>query len=189
MDYELFRAINNFAAAHDGIEDPLRAYVQVSELVFVLGLAALFLFLRPEIRRAAVAAVFSAVLGLLAAHFLAGAVDRARPFVAHPAVHLFVSHAKDGGFPSDHATGAFAIGFALLLRNRLIGGIAVALALVLAVGRVAIGVHYPGDVFAGAVLGLVAALILWTPPLRERIDRFADALARLPVVRTVVRPA
>jgi undecaprenyl-diphosphatase len=189
VDYDLFRTINNFAASHDGIEDPLRAYVQASEILFALALVALFLVRRPDIRRAAVAAAFSGALGLLVAHFLASAFDRARPFVEHPSAHLLLAHARDPGFPSDHATGAFAIAFALVLRNRLLGGIALALACVLAVGRVAVGVHYPGDVLAGAVVGLVAALILWIPPLRERIDRFADALARLPVVRTVVRPA
>jgi undecaprenyl-diphosphatase len=189
VDYQLFRTINNFAAAHDAIEDPLRAYVQVSEILFVLGLAALFLFLRPEIRRAAVAAIFSAVLALVAAHFLAGAVDRMRPFAAHSGVHLFIAHAKDPGFPSDHATGAFAIAFALLFRQRAIGLVALALATVLAIGRVAMGVHYPADVLAGALLGLAAAAVLWAPALRVRVDRFADALGGLPLVRSVVRPA
>jgi membrane-associated phospholipid phosphatase len=44
------------------------------------------------------------------------------------------------------------------------------------------GVHYPSDVFAGAVLGLAAALVLWIPPLRERADRMADALGRLRIL-------
>jgi undecaprenyl-diphosphatase len=189
MDYQLFRTINNFAAAHDAIEDPLRVYVQASEILFVLGLAALFLFLRPEIRRAAVAAVFSAALALIAAHFIADAVGRVRPFAAHHSVHLFIAHANDPGFPSDHATGAFAIAFALLFRQRALGLAALALAIVLSIGRVAMGVHYPGDVLAGALVGLAAAAALWTPPLRVRIDRVADALGDLPLVRSVVRPA
>jgi undecaprenyl-diphosphatase len=188
MDFDIFRAINNFAAAHDALEDPLRAYVQASEILFVLGLAALFLFLRPEIRRAAVAAVFSAVLALTAAHFVADAVGRARPFAAHHGVHLFIAHARDPGFPSDHATGAFAIAFALLFRQRALGVVALAMAIVLSIGRVAMGVHYPSDVLAGAVLGLAAAAAVWAPPLRARIDRVADALGGLPVVRSVVRP-
>lgn len=42
----------------------------------------------------------------------------------------------------------------------------------LGVGK--LGVHYPSDILAGAVLGSAAALTLWVPPLRERIDRLAD---------------
>jgi undecaprenyl-diphosphatase len=179
LDYRLFHWANTFAARHDGFEDPLKAYVQASEIVFALGLIALFLFLGPRLRRAAVAAGLSAGVALLVAHFLAAAVNRNRPFVDHPLAHNFLAHATDPGFPSDHATGAFAIASALVLRDRVIGIVALVLALLLSVGRVALGAHYPSDVFAGAVLGLAAALVLWLPGLRERVDRLADALGRL----------
>ena len=173
-DYHLFRSANNFAAAHDGFEDPLRAYVQVSEILFVAGLALLFVFFAPRLKRAAVAAGLSAGLALLVAHFLASAVGRNRPFVDHPSAHLFLSHSADPGFPSDHATGAFAIAFALVMRDRKVGAIALVLAFILSVGRVMLGVHYPSDVFAGAVLGLIAALIVWIPPIRRWVDQLAD---------------
>jgi undecaprenyl-diphosphatase len=187
LDYHAFTWANDLAARYDGLEDPLKAYVQASELLFAAGVIALFVFV-PRLRRAAVAAVLSAGLALLVAHFLAGAIGRARPFVTHPHAHLFLAHAPDPGFPSDHATGAFAIGFALVLRDRLTGIIALALALLLSFGRVALGVHYPSDVLAGAVLGLLAALALWMPTaLRERVDRLADALGRLPLMPSAVR--
>jgi undecaprenyl-diphosphatase len=179
LDYRGFQWANNLAAHHDGFEDPLKAYVQASEIVFALGLVVLFLLLGPRLRRAAVAAALSAGAALVVAHFLATAIDRARPFVDHPHVHLLLAHARDPGFPSDHATGAFAIAFALLLRDRAVGMAAAVLALVLSFGRVALGVHYPSDVLAGAVLGLAAALAFWTPPARARVDRLADRLGRL----------
>jgi undecaprenyl-diphosphatase len=189
MDYQLFKAINNFSAAHDGVEDLLKAYVQASEIIFAAGLVALFLAWRPDARRAIVAAALSAGLGLLAAHFLSVGVDRMRPFVDHPSAHLFIAHAKDPGFPSDHATAAFAIGFALVLRHRRMGILALGLALVLAVGRVALGVHYPADVGAGALLGLAAALALWPQPIRARVDQLADAVGQAPLLRTILRSA
>jgi undecaprenyl-diphosphatase len=187
LDYSVFHWANDLAARYDGVEDPLKVYVQASEIVFAVGVVGLFVAGSQRLRRAAVSAGLTAGLALLVAHFLAAAVDRARPFVDHPKAHLFLAHAPDPGFPSDHATGAFAIAFALVLRDRLIGTIALVLALLLSVGRVALGVHYPSDVFAGAVLGLLAALVLWIPALRERVDRFADALARLPITTSAVR--
>jgi undecaprenyl-diphosphatase len=183
-DYDLFRWANDLAARRDAFEDPLKAYVQASEVIFALGLVALFLFFGPRIRRAAVAAGLSAGLALIVAHFVAGAVGRDRPFVDHPSAHDFLAHSNDPGFPSDHATGAFAIAFALVLRDRAIGTVALILAFSLSFGRVALGVHYPSDVFAGAVLGLAAALVLWMPALRERVDGLADALGRLLTVTT-----
>jgi undecaprenyl-diphosphatase len=113
-------------------------------------------------------------LGLLAAKLISELVDRARPFVAEPhQVHLFAAHAADPGFPSDHAA-AFAIAVAIMLRKRTWGWVALGFATVLAIGRVGLGVHYPSDVSAGAALGAAAALLLWMPPLRQRVDRLAD---------------
>jgi undecaprenyl-diphosphatase len=104
-------------------------------------------------------------------------VDRARPFVADPhGVHLFSSHAADPGFPSDHATAAFAVAVAILLRKRGWGVAALVAAAILSVGRVALGFHYPSDVLAGAALGAAAALTFWSPILRGRVDAFADFL-------------
>ena len=105
--------------------------------------------------------------------------DRARPFVADPhGVHLFSGHAADPGFPSDHATAAFAIATAILLRRRRAGIFALIAAALLSIGRVALGVHYPSDVLAGAVLGVAAALILWVPAARRTVDAIADLLGR-----------
>ncbi len=179
MDSSLLHAVNDFLFRHDAVEDPLLFYVNASEALFVATLAVVFMLARgPRLadwRRAAVAAVASAGLGLLTAKVIAELVDRARPFVAEPhQVHLFTAHAADPGFPSDHATAAFAIAVAIFLRKRAWGWVALGLATVLAIGRVGIGVHYPSDVLAGAALGAAAALLLWAPPLRQRLDRLAD---------------
>lgn len=179
MDWSVLHTLNNFMYRHDGVEDPLLFYVNASEALFIATLAIIFLAARGAAhaawRRASVAAVLSAGLGLAVGKVISELADRARPFVADPhGVHLFSAHAADPGFPSDHATAAFAIAVALLLRKRGWGIVAVVLATVLSVGRVALGVHYPSDVVAGAALGSAAALALWTPQLRSRIDRLAD---------------
>jgi undecaprenyl-diphosphatase len=91
-------------------------------------------------------------------------------------VHPLVPHGADASFPSDHATAAFAIATAIWLRWRLAGAVSLVLAAALAVARVAVGVHYPGDVVAGAILGTGAAVALWWPPLRRGTDAVADRI-------------
>jgi undecaprenyl-diphosphatase len=179
MDWSLLHSLNDYLFRHDGVEDPLLFYVNVSEALFIATLGIIFLAARgrrfADWRRAAVAAVLSAGLALLIAKVVSELVDRARPFVADPnGVHLFSGHAADPSFPSDHATAAFAIAVAILLRKRGWGIVALAAATVLSLGRVALGVHYPSDVLAGAALGAAAALALWLPPIRSRIDALAD---------------
>lgn len=181
MDWSLLHTLNDFLFRHDQVEDPLLFYVNASEMLFIATLAVVFLLAHGrrhlDWRRASVAAVLSAGLGLGVAKVLSELVDRARPFVADPqGVHLFSGHAADPGFPSDHATAAFAIATAIVLRKRQAGLVALAAAAVLSVGRVALGVHYPSDVLAGAAVGGAAALALWLPPARRRVDGFADLL-------------
>ncbi|MBS1862850.1 MAG: phosphatase PAP2 family protein [Actinobacteria bacterium] len=181
MDWSLLHTLNHFLFHHDAVEDPLLFYVNASEALFAGTLALVFLAARGERhapwRRAAVAAVLSAGLALAIGRVISEIVDRARPFVADPhGVHLFSGHAADPGFPSDHATAAFAIATAIVLRRRGWGIFALLAAAVLSVGRVAIGVHYPSDVLAGAALGAASALVLWAAPVRARVDALADLL-------------
>jgi len=184
IDHGLLHLLNGFFARHDGVEDPLLVYSNASQLLFAGALVALFVLLpggaRHGARRIAVAAAASTAVALAIGAVLSHLVDRARPFVADPGgVHQFGHHAADAGFPSDHATASFAIATAILLRNRRWGIVALALATLLALTRVAIGVHYPSDVLAGAALGAATALALYWPPIRARLHALADRAGRL----------
>jgi undecaprenyl-diphosphatase len=85
--------------------------------------------------------------------------DRARPYEAHAIRHPW-SSSTDASFPSDHTSLSFAIAFAVLAFDRTVGAIFLALAAVIGVGRLFIGAHYPGDVLAGVLVGLVAAFVV-----------------------------
>lgn len=183
MDWSLLHSLNNFMAAHDGFEDPLLFYVEISEALFAATLLVVFLLAygprHAGWRRASVAALLSAGVALAIGKLISELVDRARPFVLDPhGVHLFSPHAADPGFPSDHATAAFAIATAIVLRKRGWGIVALLAAAILSAGRVALGVHFPSDVLAGAALGAAVAVGLWWAPLRARIDALADLLGR-----------
>ena len=65
----------------------------------------------------------------------------------------------DPSFPSGHAAGSFAFAAFIFTIHRRAGFACAGLATAIALSRVALGVHYPSDVFAGAVVG---ALLGWT---------------------------
>jgi undecaprenyl-diphosphatase len=184
MDHSLLHTLNALFVHHDDVEDPVVAYVNAAEMLFAGMLVLAFVLVgghrRRATQRAVVAAGLSAGVALGIAQVVARLVDRPRPFVADPGtVHVFAQHAADPGFPSDHATAAFAIGVALLLRQRAWGAVVLVGATILAVGRVAMGVHYPSDVLAGALLGATVALALHQPRARALINRVADAAGTL----------
>ena len=179
IDVTLYKALNGYAYHHDGFEDSLRFVALNAQFAFLALLGVLFLvrgkWRSLNGRHGVVAAGFSALLALGIAHLIAELWARPRPYVAHAAdAHLFIARSHDPSFPSDHATAAFAIAVALLLRHRKAGWLAVAMATVLSVARVAVGTHYPSDVFAGAAIGTLAALAFWHPSVRRPLHRLAE---------------
>jgi undecaprenyl-diphosphatase len=163
-DVRLAETANAFARHHDGWEDAARTYAHLSEPLFIAGVVILALaglaFRRRHVVGASALAVLAAGGAVAVAGIMARVVDRPRPFISHPQIHLFLAHAADPGFPSDHATAAFAIAVVLMLRFGRRALPALLAAAALAVARVLVGVHYPADVLAGALLGSAAAVIV-----------------------------
>jgi len=62
-------------------------------------------------------------------------------------------------FPSAHATSSFAVATAMTRVDPL-GALAFLLAFALALGRPYLGMHYPSDVLAGALLGVALGLLV-----------------------------
>lgn len=179
MDFSTVHDLNRFLVRHDGLEDAICRYEAWSIGLFLLVILGLFVASGRHVhgicRRSSVAAGASAALALAIGKVISTIVARPRPFVSHPGgVHLFAAHAADSGFPSDHATASFAIATAILLRHRTWGAGLLVMAAILAAGRVAIGVHYPTDVLAGAALGAITARILWGPRARSALNGVSD---------------
>src|SRR4029078_6397487 len=90
--------------------------------------------------------------------------------------HLLIAHSSDPSFPSDHATGAFALAFGIWLYDRTIGALLLAVAALLSFARVFVGTHYPGDVVAGAAIGIaVTAALYLAAPTRRLLEAVAES--------------
>jgi undecaprenyl-diphosphatase len=192
MDYTLYKAINGLSGWSPA--DEFFKLVANDLTAVLIALVALTFLLpwqtrRTERRSGAVLATAAAGLGLLVNQPIAHAVDRARPYIAHPLhAHLLIARSHDPSFPSDHATGAFALAVGVWLYDRVLGTILLALAAVLSFARVYVGTHYPGDVIGGALIGAAAAAAIYVvPTARVRFEALArrcgeawDALVALP---------
>lgn len=68
------------------------------------------------------------------------------------------------GFPSCHAANSFGLAFfvMLLFRNKRLTLFILCWAALNSYSRIYIGVHYPGDLFAGMLVGLSGALIVYS---------------------------
>jgi undecaprenyl-diphosphatase len=92
-------------------------------------------------------------------------VGRVRPCNAIAWAHtLPIDVPTDPSFPSGHAAGSFAFACFAIQFHRPIGIVALVLAPLISLSRVALGVHYPADVVLGAVLGAAIGIATgrWT---------------------------
>ncbi|MDI3317540.1 MAG: phosphatase PAP2 family protein [Bacillota bacterium] len=105
---------------------------------------------------------------------------RPRPFVAAPGlIHLLARHAADSSFPSDHASLSFAVAlalFALPARPRWLAPTSLVWAVVVALGRLFLGMHWPSDILGSLAVALVSALAVRA--LEGVLAEPADFLAR-----------
>jgi membrane-associated phospholipid phosphatase len=160
LDTALFRFINE--GLHFGALDPVMTFITARS--YLVALPVLLLMLARDRRKTLLALALAVVAVLLAdwtGAVLKGLIGRPRPCNALEAVNLLVGCSRSFSMPSNHAanTFAFAATFYFLTRDRLRYGL---LAIAAAVGfsRPYVGVHYPSDVLAGAVLGTAIALLI-----------------------------
>ena len=187
MDYRLYHAINQFVASHEWLGRILGAVETSAVPIFALATMALWFLARPggprKWKLASASALVSAGMALLIAQVVATIWPRERPFAARPGAHVWGSRSHDPSFPSDHASAAFAIAFAILLIDLTAGSIFLAAAAVIAIGRVFVGSHYPADVLGGALVALAASLLvvrLGRPAILaivRLVERVTDPLA------------
>ena len=85
---------------------------------------------------------------------------RPRPFEVME-LNLLFYYPTDSSFPSNFAGVGFAVATAVFLRHKKLGMFLGLITLVGAGGRVYAGVHYPSDIFAGAIVGATASLFAY----------------------------
>jgi undecaprenyl-diphosphatase len=110
-------------------------------------------------RAAAILVVLAVGLGdVIGARVIKPGVGRLRPCYELENVRLLVSCGGRHGFPSGHAANTFAAAITFAYFYRRYAGLFVTLSMLVGFSRIVVGVHYPGDVLGGFILGgLIAA--------------------------------
>ena len=193
VDWSLFHAVNDLIRGDDPAQDAAVAFNASALFALVAVAAATWFFARPggsiRSKLAAASAGASAVVALLVNAVLGHIWFHARPFVDHPKqTVLLVHHGADNSFPSDHASVAFAVAFAVLVFHRRLGLVLLGVAAAVGIDRILVGVHYPVDVATSVFVGLGAALVV-TFPGRRYMTWFVRKLSLIsdPVVGVVAR--
>jgi undecaprenyl-diphosphatase len=191
VDWSLFHLLNGWVREYPSLADYIEDFVTYWAVpVFVLATVALWFLDRPgpwyRFKIACLSGLTAAALGLLASQVITHFWVRERPFVVHPnETVLLAPPSNEPSFPSDHAIAAFAIAFSVaLIGGRRLGALFLAAATLIGVTRVIVGLHYPGDIAGGALIGFLSASLVfvvagghWVPVVRL-LSRATDPLVK-----------
>ena len=156
FDVWLFKTINTRGSRPKWMDGIMWLITQIGSIAFITPLVILFYVGgRP---RFAIDLTLGTLTLLFVVTVLKAFADRARPFNLLLETKIVGWKAAGLSFPSGHTTQSFFIATVTINYFRLPLAAAVllyAIALIVGVTRVYLGAHYPRDVMAGAILGLI----------------------------------
>lgn len=101
----------------------------------------------------------AAVAGVVIYKFLKSRLVRQRPFISFAGIVAGTAPLDRYSFPSGHTLHAVAFTVLAVASFPLLGWVLIPLTALIAASRVVLGLHYPSDVVAGAVLGACLAMV------------------------------
>lgn len=137
----------------------------------------------------------SAIMGLTWNTMAKNIILRRRPYFDHerikilrvvePGADIYDIAAQGYSFPSGHSTNAATLfcSMATGLRKRWVTVVAIAIPLLTGISRFVVGAHYPTDVLAGWLLGVLSVLIV-----RELQKRVRNTLLRYGILLITAVP-
>lgn len=158
------------------------AVVIANDLIYLIPvlLSAMWLWGNEALRKLAIQACLTAMLGLGLNQVIGVVWQHPRPF-AIGLGYTWAQHVADSSFPSDHMTIFTAIGISLLLgRERLLGLLTLAAGSSVAWARIFLSLHFPLDMLGAvgvACFSYVALSPLWRHT-GSRLTRFIERLYR-----------
>jgi len=162
MDYFIFQKINSLAGRWLWL-DTIGIFCAEFLIWFLPILLVLFYFLsnsqqRLNYRRYFFKAFAIIILAWLINQLIGLIYFRPRPYVTYPFIYQLVITHSNKSFPSNHATMAFVLAFVIMLIDKKLSILFFIFAILIGLGRIFGGVHYPSDILGGL---LVALLSTW----------------------------
>jgi undecaprenyl-diphosphatase len=166
LDTALFNLINGMATRVPALDGLMRLLVNdyfVPTALCLLAAALWFSGANRDARAANQRAVVSMIVAVLLANVLVKMCNllyfRPRPFSAQE-VNLLFYRPSDSSWPSNAAAVGFAFAGAGWQRSRRLGWLMGGLAGLWGLARVYCGVHFPVDILAGGLIGVLSAYVV-----------------------------
>jgi len=168
LDVFLFQFINNFSHKNQ-LLDFLSIFFAQYLIYLLMGfLVLLFILTRKDKMKVRLMIMLSFLAGLLS-RFLVKAllvdfIKRARPFIFFHNISPLIMVSQNEyfqSFPSGHIIFLFALSTVLYRLNKKLGIVFFLSSSIVGMARIFVGIHWPSDIIAGAILGFLTGLITY----------------------------
>lgn len=143
------------------MNNPLIFFLNTNGVLLLVFFALLLLYIDKKNREVFWHALMVFCITLVVCVLLKGLFLRPRPFEVLP-IERNAGLTLLPSFPSGHAAIAFAVSTIVALHRTRIGVFLLVISTLIALGRVAAGVHYPSDIAFGILVGVMIALFFDT---------------------------
>lgn len=132
----------------------------------------ILLLLIPKTRKTGITMAAALIFDVLLCNLLLKPlIARVRPYDINTAVSLLIAPPTDFSFPSGHSAVSFAATTALFFKKDRLWIPALILSVCIAFSRLYLYVHYPTDVLAGILLGILTGWLGYLITKSDRIRR------------------
>ncbi|MBF0750382.1 undecaprenyl-diphosphatase [Mammaliicoccus lentus] len=175
INIELFRMFNDLGKEVMFLNPIMIFFAKYMKYFLLFGIIMYWFTRKRENRIMIISSIFAFVVAEVFGA-IAGAIhSNNQPFAELSNVNQLIGHAIDNSFPSDHAIEFFSICITFLLFKKNLRYVWLAIAILVSISRVWVGVHYPADILVGAILGIIgAALCYWIIPQLNVIKKLLD---------------
>ena len=159
MEIQILNLIQNLRTPLGDIIVPFITRLGNAGIIWII--LTLVLLLIPKTRKTGVIMTVALLVDLVLCNLLLkNLVARTRPFDVNTAVQLLIEKPQDYSFPSGHTAASFASVTALYLAGeKKMWKAALVLAVLIALSRLYLYVHYPTDIIGGVIFGSLSGYL------------------------------
>lgn len=166
VDSTVFLYINH------NLTNPLfdAVFPALRELTYVFWLLIIVYFWMKNEKKLALLLTVSIAAGALFTYPLKFLIDRARPYETIESARLLTPQEFDPSFPSGHVEMSFLASIVISRFHPEYAKYLYAFSFIVALSRVYVGVHFPGDVLGGIVVGvIIGKAMIWLAKRKKDI--------------------